>query len=178
MKYGKLVVLEEYSVGKGNMYKCLCDCGKIHHATKSNVKLGKIKSCGCFAKETRHLNNRKHGMAMKGKVSSEWQTWSKMKDRCSNTKSGDYFRYGARGIKVCERWVMGDGNKNGFECFLSDMGMKPTTAHSIDRINNDGDYEPSNCRWATRKEQANNRAAKGSRNKNFFAVDTLKNSNP
>lgn len=80
---------------------------------------------------------------------SEYRTWSSMRSRCRNPKSQDYAMYGGRGIAVCERW-------NSFAAFLSDMGQKPTPKHSIDRIDGDGNYEPSNCRWATPKEQASN----------------------
>lgn len=83
--------------------------------------------------------------------------WATMLTRCRNKKVKKYRDYGARGISVCKRWVSGDGEKTGFECFMKDMGNKPTKKHSIDRINNDGNYEKSNCRWATNKDQANNR---------------------
>jgi hypothetical protein len=93
----------------------------------------------------------KHGHARKGQVSPEWKIWQRMKTRCFNPTALDYSRYGGRGITVCDRWM------ESFENFLADMGLRPSSEHSIDRINNEGNYEPLNCRWATVIEQSNNK---------------------
>lgn len=105
--------------------------------------------------DPRNVTNYKHGhTANDGQrvtVSQTWKCWNGMKQRCSNPKAAGYSRYGGRGIFVCERW------RDSFEAFLSDMGPKPSPHHSIDRVNSDGHYEPSNCRWATADVQAKNR---------------------
>lgn len=95
--------------------------------------------------------NYKHGCATENKKTTEYRIWSGMKYRCINTKNPSYHKYGGRGIMCCDRWL------NSFEAFIEDMGMRPTMQHSLDRINNEGNYEPANCRWATLEEQANNK---------------------
>jgi hypothetical protein len=98
----------------------------------------------------------KHGFTRVGKHAPEYAVWRSMKDRCFNANRSNYKRYGGRGITVCDRWM----GYNGFINFISDMGRRPSPKHSLDRYpNNDGNYEPGNCRWATMKDQSNNRSS-------------------
>ncbi len=135
------------------VWKLRCHCGVEFTARANNVLTGGTSSCGCVrrrsAAETGRRCNTTHGACK----TPEYQTWDSMKDRCLNSTVRQYRNYGGRGIKVCERWL----GENGFRNFLADMGPRPSDKHSLDRINNDGDYEPGNCRWATWTEQSNNR---------------------
>lgn len=127
-----------YSNGEP-LYECLCECGNTTIVYATRVRNGLVKSCGCLK------GNHKHGRA----YSSEYRIWRAMRDRCYNSKNQDFHRYGGRGISVCERW-------QDFEAFFADMGERPSTRHSIDRIDNDKGYYKENCRWATPIEQSRN----------------------
>ena len=142
-RYGRLVVLEE-----GSICLCQCDCGTVKRIKKKYLVRGSTRSCGCLRKERckKELPGLKHGMS---KHPDYW-IWRGILTRCLNQNNESYKYYGERGIKICERWM-------DFSNFIKDMGERQDLSLSIDRINNDGDYEPRNCRWATLEEQNNNR---------------------
>jgi len=156
-KINYILILKEgephYTTGghKHRTVVCLCDCGKIWQAQLGGILNGSVKSCGCYSRkiaaERAAKNNKTHGKTL----TTEYYSWVALKKRCCNPQNKAYIYYGERGISICERW------KNSFENFLLDMGNKPSPDHSLDRINVNGNYEPSNCRWATRKEQQRNK---------------------
>ncbi len=131
------------------VWKCICTCGRIAKVTSVGLVAGNTKSCGCRATVVKHGHSRRSG-ARKLRT-PEYQTWEGMKQRCHNPRFPRFKDWGGRGIIVCDRW------RDDFKAFLEDMGARPSSGHSIDRINNDGNYEPSNCRWATTSEQSANK---------------------
>jgi hypothetical protein len=137
-------------------FRVRCDCGDELVMLGENLRSGNTKSCGCQRRDVSATIRLKHSEARKGAPSVEYRTWVNMITRCENSGRKDFKLYGGRGIKVCARWRHGEGGRTGFECFLADMGRRPPQ-HSIDRYpDNDGDYEPRNCRWATASEQNKN----------------------
>lgn len=128
---------------------CRCQCGTERPVLLSNLKSRKSKSCGCYRSKRTAETKVRHGHARKGRTTPEFICWQAMIGRCTRPNHVSYRNYGGRGITVCERWLT-------FEEFLSDMGYRPSSLHSLDRIDVDGDYEPANCRWATRKVQRAN----------------------
>lgn len=167
----RLSLIERLKEKKNGCYLGMfqCSCGSVKKLNISMVKNGYIKSCGCLSREFssshfKELNKlkRKHGCSSTNKqpASPEYNTWCSMKKRCYVKTTASYKHYGGRGISVCQRWL------DSFESFLEDMGPRPSSNHSIDRINVNGNYEPENCRWATAIEQRHNQRPK--KNEIFF----------
>lgn len=139
--YNFLTVLREVETRKGlRFWECRCDCGTITVVQQGAIRSGNTKGCGC------RVNAPKHGMSKTPTFSS----WVNMKSRCLYEKAPNYAEYGGRGITVCDRWL------ESFENFLADMGVAPPK-HSIERLDVNGNYDPSNCKWATKSEQNNNK---------------------
>lgn len=145
-KIGRWLVLHREN---GN-WRCQCDCGTQRVVLAQGLRERRSLSCGCYATD---LKKRPGGPTHKY---SEYGPWQEMRRRCLSEKNHAYGRYGGRDIKICDRWSSGEHGKSGFECFLEDMGPRPDKTYSLDRIDNYGNYEPKNCRWATPKQQALN----------------------
>lgn len=150
-RFGRLIVIEKYGLNKFNhiLWLCLCDCGNKVVVERDCLKNGRTKSCGCIRKERN--NNTRHGMT----GTPIHNIWKSIKQRCLNPNNKDYKNYGGRGITVCNRWLK-------FENFYKDVG-NPPKGLTLDRINNNGNYNPNNWRWATRQQQSDNKRRKGRR---------------
>lgn len=151
-KFGRWTVLDRAPNAEranGSRWNCICACGSVGVVQAGNLSRGMSQNCGCLARERTSATRLRHGYAKTWAKTPEYRTWTDMKKRCYCKSRPGYKYYGARGIKVCDRW------RNDFAAFLADMGPKPT-GMSLDRKNNDGDYEPDNCRWATPSQQGRN----------------------
>lgn len=155
-RHGRLTIIgdaDPYVSPQGKVNRQVtvrCDCGTEAVMAMASVRCGLSASCGCYRSELA-VANIVHGDNRKRKQAKEYKAWTGMIARCENSNTERYPHYGGRGIEVCKRW------RDSYEVFLEDMGRKPSAAHSIDRVDVNGNYEPTNCRWATPSEQARNK---------------------
>lgn len=157
-KFNRLTVIRRLGRDVWHQYfwECRCDCGQICSVRGHEIRSGRTKSCGCLWRESIILHNQtythpKRPHMPKSPRTPEHQVWSNMKQRCYNQNHARYKDWGGRGIRVCDEWL------NSFQAFLSHVGLRPSPVHTVERINNNGDYEPGNVHWALPVDQARNR---------------------
>lgn len=161
-RFGRLTVVEEKLTPCGDRFRtmaiCDCDCGGKVTTRLSELKRGHVQSCGCLRRDVGIARAAcRPGLRHGDCKSAEYSTWESMLTRCTNPKTKNWLSYGGRGITVCDRW------RSDYANFIADMGRKPSPQHSIDRVDNNGNYEPGNCRWATDAEQRSNKRWNGIR---------------
>lgn len=147
LKFGRLTVISVSCVKRGRYHwNCICECGGTLSVEGTRITSGNTSSCGCIFREIMVKRNTTHGKSR----TRENLSWKNAKQRCYNKNHPYYKNYGGRGIIMCDRWI------NSFTNFISDMGVAPSNKHTLERMDVNGNYEPSNCKWATYKEQARN----------------------
>lgn len=151
-KLGRLTVIKrvENNIRGKAMWECGCECGNKKTISSKHLRSGGTRSCGCLVFENDSKTKLKHGQATTKGKTVEYRTWQSMINRCTKPNVKAFNHYGGRGITVCERW-------REFTNFFEDMGRNPSPKHSIERIDVNGNYEPSNCKWATHIDQARNK---------------------
>jgi hypothetical protein len=150
--FGRWAVIGEGARRNGQrMWQCRCACGERRDVSGANLRTGVSKSCGCYMRERAAEANTTRGHTAHGYRTPEFMTWRRMIARCENPRRPDFADYGGRGICICPAW------RSSFIAFLADMGTRPSASHSIDRIDVNAGYRPTNCRWATNTQQARNR---------------------
>ena len=150
LKFGRLTVIKKSDLpreaGKTFQWDCVCKCENKITVPRDYLVQGSTKSCGCLKSELSAKRLLTHG----NRHTPEYASWAHMKQRCTNPSCKDYRNYGGRGISICQKWL------DSFESFYKDMGKRPTPSHSLERIDVNGNYEPSNCTWATKRQQSLN----------------------
>lgn len=153
-RFGRWTVLRFAGISREkSMWRCVCDCGARRIVKGNELTSGRSRSCGCYRNDRTAERSLIHGDARRGRITKEFQAWVGLIQRCTNRSHRKYPDYGGRGIRVCVRW------RSSFQNFLHDVGRAPSRRYSIDRENNDGNYTPSNVRWATPSQQRRNQRA-------------------